>query len=167
MSELRFRLAARAVLLDPDDHVLLARFEFPGGTVWALPGGGIDPGETVEDCLRRELREELGVEDFELGPHVWNREHVIPMATGHDGQRDTIHLVHTERFQPAPVIGWEALRAEHVHELRWWSPAELDRMPIDLDIRPGQTRFAPRRMAELVRRLLTDGPPTRPIDVGV
>ncbi len=52
---LRFRQAARALLLDPDESVLLVRFEFPTATVWGLPGGGLDDGESVADGLRREL----------------------------------------------------------------------------------------------------------------
>lgn len=164
---LRFRQAARALLLDPDDHVLLVRFEFPTATMWALPGGGLDDGESVADGLRRELFEELGLSGFELGPHVWNREQVIPMMTGHDGQQDRIHLVRVDRFEPVPTIGWEALRAEHVHEIRWWSLDELVRVSADVDARPGQVRFAPRRLAVLVRDLLDVGPPITPIDTGV
>ena len=59
---LNMRQAVRALLLDDDEHVLLVRFVFPTATVWALPGGGLDPGEDDESGLRRELREELGRE---------------------------------------------------------------------------------------------------------
>lgn len=155
----RLRQAARALLLDPDDHVLLARFEFPTATVWALPGGGLDEGETTEDGLRRELHEELGLTAFELGPHIWNREHVIPMITGHDGQQDRIHLVRVDPFEPCPTIGWERLRAEFVHELRWWTVAEIAAAT--------DTRFAPRALYPLLCQLLDDGVPARPIDTGV
>lgn len=164
---LQFRQAVRALLLDPDDHILLVRFEFPTASVWTLPGGGLDEGESADDGLRRELHEELGLVGFELGPHVWNREHVIPMMTGHDGQQDRIHLVRVDRFEPEPTIGWDALRAEHVHEIRWWSVDELVRVPTDLEVAPGQVRFAPRRLAALVRDLLDTGPPTTPIDTGI
>lgn len=164
---LRFRQAARALLLDPDDRVLLVRFEFPAASFWALPGGGLDDGEEVEAGLRRELHEELGLTEFVLGPHIWNREHVIPMETGHDGQQDRIHLVRVDHFDPVPTIGWEQLRAEHVHQIRWWSPEELVEVPTDLEFGPGEIRFAPRRLAGLVRDLIEVGPPTRPIDTGV
>lgn len=157
---LRFREAVRALVVDPDDEVLLARFVFPNGVeVWALPGGGLEDGETHEDGLRRELHEELGLTSVEIGPHVWNREHIVPMRTGHDGQRDRIHLVRTERFEPEPTIGWDAMRAEYVHDLRWWTVDEIAARP-DL-------RFVPRRLVTHLTRLLTAGPPTVPIDVGV
>jgi ADP-ribose pyrophosphatase YjhB (NUDIX family) len=156
---LRLRQAVRALLLDPDDHLLLVRFEFPVASVWALPGGGLDDGESAETGLRRELHEELGLSDFELGPHIWNREHVIPMTTGHDGQQDRIHIVRTGRFEPVPTIGWDLMRAEHVHELRWWSIAEIG-AAVD-------TLFAPRALFRLVSELVANGVPARPIDTGI
>lgn len=166
---MHLRLAVRALLLDQDDDVLLVRFEFPTATVWALPGGGLEPDEQPEAGLRRELREELGLVDFELGPHVWNRLHVIPMTTGHDGQVDRIHLVRTVRFEPQPELGWDALRDEYVHEIRWWSidaveAASAARIAGD-DGRP--VVFAPRRLAALLRQVVAEGPPTEPIDTGV
>jgi ADP-ribose pyrophosphatase YjhB (NUDIX family) len=155
----RIRRAVRAVLLDQRDDVLLVRFEFPTATVWALPGGGLDDGESAELGLRRELREELGLTDFHLGPHIWNREHIIPMITGHDGQQDQIHLVRVDRFEPEPTIGWEQMRAENVHEIRWWSLAEIGAA--------SDTRFAPTALFELLTDLLMYGAPREPIDTGI
>ena len=104
VSELRIRPAARAVILDPSDRILLVRFEFPTRIVWATPGGGIEPGETAEDALRRELEEEAGLTDFELGPLVWTRLHIIPFIGGKwDGQREQYHLVRTPAFEPQPA----------------------------------------------------------------
>jgi len=54
-----YRVAAR-VLVVQDDKILLVK-ESVGGTWWALPGGGVDHGETVESSLVREIEEELGV----------------------------------------------------------------------------------------------------------
>ena len=157
---LHFRRAVRALIVTPDDEVLLARFVFPSGVeVWALPGGGLEDDETPDAGLRRELHEELGLAGVEIGPHVWIREHIVPMRTGHDGQRDQIHLVRSGRFEPSPTIGWAALRDEYVFELRWWTVAEIDART-DL-------RFAPRRLASHLADLLTQGLPDRPVDVGV
>ena len=78
MPEPRIRPAARGLVVTPDHHVLLVRFEFPAGTRWALPGGGLDAGEDHVAALRRELREEVGLVDVTIGPHVWTREHLIP-----------------------------------------------------------------------------------------
>jgi 8-oxo-dGTP pyrophosphatase MutT (NUDIX family) len=158
---LRIREAVRAVLRTDDHQVLLVRFEFPAGRRWALPGGGVDPGETPETALRRELREELGLLDVHIGPHVWNRLHIIPFVNGlFDGQREQIFLVDVaERFEPRPELTWEQLNAEFVHELRWW---RLDQIEAATD-----QWFVPSNLARLLRALIEDGPPNEPIDVPV
>jgi 8-oxo-dGTP pyrophosphatase MutT (NUDIX family) len=155
---LRIRDAVRALVVDELHRVLLVRFEFPGGTRWALPGGGVEPGESDHDALRRELSEELGLESPDIGPHVWHRLHVIPFVNGrYDGQRDRIYLVRTAGFEPAPRLSWEALRAEYLHEIRWWHQHELhEGLP-----------FVPGSLASSLAALLRDGPPNAPVDVGV
>ena len=143
--DLRIRRAVRALVVDPAGRVLLVRFEFPTVTVWATPGGGIDEGEDEEAALRRELEEELGLVDVEIGPHIWSRTHIIPFLDGSwDGQEDRIHLVRVPAFEPQPRLTWAQLRAERVHELRWWTLEELLAPGVQL------VRFAPRRLPELV-----------------
>jgi len=56
-------LVVACALIDPDGRVLLAQRP-PGkamGGLWEFPGGKVDSGETPEDTLIRELREELGI----------------------------------------------------------------------------------------------------------
>ena len=104
LTGLRIRRAVRAAVLDPDDRIMLVRFEFPNVTVWATPGGGQEPGEDDEATVRRELHEELGLRVDEIGPHIWTRTHVIPFLDGTwDGQRDHVYLVRTPSFTPAPA----------------------------------------------------------------
>ncbi|MDQ3177300.1 MAG: NUDIX domain-containing protein [Actinomycetota bacterium] len=158
---LRIRRAVRALLLDSDDRVLLVRFEFPTATVWATPGGGQEPGEDDEVTLRRELREEVGLADVDIGPLVWMRRHVVPFLDGSwDGQRDHIYLVRTAPFEPTPMLSWEELRAERLHELRWWTVDELAAMP-------PTARFAPRKLPALLADLIRDGAPETPIETGI
>jgi 8-oxo-dGTP diphosphatase len=159
VSELRIRSAARAVVVDPHDRILLVRFEFPTRTVWATPGGGIEPGESAEDAIRRELAEETGLTSIEIGPVLWTRLHIVPFIGGQwDGQREQYHLVRTAAFTPKPRHTWEQLNAEYVFELRWWTQGQLSE---------AAEVFAPRRLPELVRSLLRDGPPPEPTDAGV
>lgn len=166
----RIRQSARALLVDHDHRVLLVQFAFPASLdaaphepkrrVWATPGGGIEAGETAEDTLRRELHEELGLQIDSIGPLVWTRTFLVPFLDGSfDGQEDAFFFMRTSSFEPEPAIGWDRLRAEYVAELRWWTVAELR------SAHPS-TRFAPRRLPQLLPALLADGPPPWPIDVG-
>ena len=60
----RLLLVAACALVDTDRRVLLA--QRPQGKqlagLWEFPGGKVEPGETPEECLVRELNEELGIE---------------------------------------------------------------------------------------------------------
>ncbi|MBS0562690.1 MAG: 8-oxo-dGTP diphosphatase MutT, partial [Proteobacteria bacterium] len=79
-------LVAACALIDADTRVLLARR--PEGKtmagLWEFPGGKLDPGETPEDALIRELREELGIDvaaaclaPFAFASHAYDRFHLL------------------------------------------------------------------------------------------
>ena len=150
------RAAVRALVLDRHDRVLLVQFRDDQGQVWwATPGGGIDDGESAEAAIRRELAEEAGLVDFELGPEIWRREHVFAWLGRILRQRERIFLVRVGEHEPAPTAD---LPAEQVFAVRWWTPAELD---------SATETLVPERLAQFVRELLADGPPATSIDVGV
>jgi ADP-ribose pyrophosphatase YjhB (NUDIX family) len=157
MSELRLRQAARAVVLDDADRVLLVRLEFPHWIGWAMPGGGIADGETDEEAIRRELAEEIGLDEFELGPLVWTRTHQLETGDW-DGQVARYYVVRTPAFDPAPGLTWAQLNAEFLTAIRWWTGGELE---------AARTEFAPRCLPGLVRELILHGAPAEPIDAGV
>jgi TDG/mug DNA glycosylase family protein len=150
------RAAARALVLDRVGRMLLVEFRDPAGQVWwATPGGGIGEGEGVEEALRRELAEEIGLTDFKLGPELWRREHTFAWDGVIYRQRERNWLVRVPEHEPEPRVD---LAAEHVAAIRWWTADELDAIDEVL---------VPRRLPQLLRELLANGPPPEPIDAGV
>jgi TDG/mug DNA glycosylase family protein len=137
------RQAVRALVLDADGRVLLVQFRRPIGdrTWWGSPGGGIDPGESHEEALRRELREEVGLEDFEVGELLYEHIGRFPWAKQLYHQHNTTYLVRVLAHEPAPTID---LGPEGVADIRWWSVGELLR---------STEQFAPTDLPERVRRL--------------
>jgi len=158
----RLREAVRAIILDDSGRVLLVRFEFPpdfvDSVVWAAPGGGIERGEDDVSALRRELIEEVGLGQVPIGPPIWTRTHLVPMSTGHDGQRERFYLVRTGAFDPCPALSESQLLSEFVTGMRWWTIDELE---------TADAVFAPRSLPGLIKTLIAAGPPPHPIDVGV
>src|SRR4051812_44028371 len=141
---------------------MLVRFEFPKGTVWSTPGGGLEPGEDHLTALHRELVEEVGLFAPTVAHHVWNREHITPHMDGlYDGQQDRYYLVPTERFDPKPLLTWDQLRAENLHEIRWWTFEEIS------EATAAGTMFAPRRLGELLSSLTSQRSSDEPIDTGI
>ena len=152
------RNAVRALVLDPTDRVLLVRFDWPDKSVWAPPGGGVEPDERHGDAIRRELREECGLAEFELGPVIWTRQHWFADLDDWGGQREDIYLVRTHEFEPQPAWTAAQLAAEGIGSTRWWTPTELE---------SSDELFAPRALPHLVANLVRHGVPAEPFDVGV
>ena len=79
-------LVAAAALVDPDGRVLICKR--PAGKqlagLWEFPGGKVEPGETPEACLIRELDEELGITvahaclaPFVFASHAYDSFHLL------------------------------------------------------------------------------------------
>jgi ADP-ribose pyrophosphatase YjhB (NUDIX family)/GNAT superfamily N-acetyltransferase len=156
------RPAARAVVLDRDDRILLLRFAFDDRPdVWAAPGGGVEPGESLLEALTRELVEEIGLTPPADPPHLWHQEVVAEgHAAGYDGVINDYFLVRVDTHTPAGTMSADELLAENVHEHRWWTQQELTSYD-------GPDVFSPRALPAYLADLLTSGPPTSPHLIGL
>lgn len=107
-----------AAVIHRDGQVLIARRPENGllGGMWEFPGGKIEPGETLPDCLKREIREELGVE-IQVGEPFGVYRH------GYTHFKVTLHAFCCRLQDREP----QALEAS---ELRWATPVELKDFPM-------------------------------------
>jgi 8-oxo-dGTP diphosphatase len=58
----RFTVTAAGIITNEDGEVLLLKHRFRTGSGWGIPGGFLESGEDADEALRRELREEIGLE---------------------------------------------------------------------------------------------------------
>jgi 8-oxo-dGTP pyrophosphatase MutT (NUDIX family) len=116
------RYAVRAVVLTPEREVLLMRTRpMTRPPYWLTPGGGVEPGESDEQALRRELREELGLDAFELGPLLMKHTFVSSGAR-RVTHRQQLFVIEHPRFEPYMSDPYEARTIERFH---WWPLDEL------------------------------------------
>jgi ADP-ribose pyrophosphatase YjhB (NUDIX family) len=143
------REAARAVLLDHDDRIMLLRYEENGG-FWATPGGSLEEGESHGDAVVRELAEELGQFNADLGPVLATRtkDHLV----GGQPVRQ-VELYYLVRAATHEILPETATRTDNIRVWRWWTLPELR----DTD----QTVY-PVGLGTLIEDLLESGEPAVP-----
>jgi len=123
-------LVSAVALIDPDSRLLIA--ERPAGKsmagLWEFPGGKVEPGETPEAALIRELHEELGIDTWEscLAPLAF-------ASHSYDDFHLLMPLFACRIWEGTPISReGQALRWVNVSELRNFPmpPADLPLIPI-------------------------------------
>lgn len=101
---------------------------FPGQ--WALAGGGVEPGERIEEALRREIREELGEQLILDDITPWTFRDDIRIKTYADGSQEEIYMIY---------LIFDCLSAnrdirlnDEFQDYAWVKPEEL--APYDLNV---------------------------------
>jgi A/G-specific adenine glycosylase len=121
MSETRAPLPHKsigvAVIWNEQGQILIDRRRQEGllGGLWEFPGGKVEAGETIEACIQREIREELGIEIA-----VGDRLIVVDHAYSHF--RVTLNVHHCRYISGEP-------QAIECDEVRWVTLADIDQYP--------------------------------------
>lgn len=124
------RLTARVLLFDPEGRLLLMKGRLPGvarsegAGAWFTVGGGAEPGESVLQAAAREIREETGFSEFDLGPVVWRREGELMLSERPVWMDEHYVLARCAGGEPARH-GWEDYEHDLIDDIRWWTQAEL------------------------------------------
>ncbi len=121
MTESRTPLALKqigvAVIWNDQGEILIDRRPAEGllGGLWEFPGGKIEPQETPEDCIQREILEEIGIE-IAVGDHLITVDH----AYTHFKVRLIVHHCQYVKGEPQ-TLGCD--------EVRWVKPSALTEFP--------------------------------------
>lgn len=121
MSEARAALPHKqigvAVIYDDSGRILIDRRRQEGllGGLWEFPGGKIEPGETVEECVRREIQEELGI-DIEVQDALITIDHTYSHFKVTLNAFNCLHL----SGEPQPI---------ECDEVKWVTLDEIDAYP--------------------------------------
>lgn len=111
---------SRAIVLHENNILLVKNINVD---YWSLPGGKIDSGESPEQCILRELKEELNLNeikaDYKLGEYTSNKE----------GKKDTVYIFVINIFSPIFQRQWE------LEDAKWFDLGELPK-----DISPAGLR---------------------------
>ena len=141
--QIEYREAARVILLDPRGRTLLFRGgdpDTPGDEYWFTPGGGLEPGESLQQAARREVQEEVGVRLLELGSPVHREDIVFPFLGKSVHQKQVFFLVQVGSSEVS-VVGWNELERRTVKAHRWWTTEE---------IQTSQERIYPENLVSLI-----------------
>ena len=125
----RRRLTARVILLDDQGRILLMKGRSATDPhragEWFTVGGGVKPGETLEEAARREIHEESGIAGACIGPVLWSRELPFTDRVGQPVILEEFYLVARCAGGEPCRDRWTEAERRLMDDIRWWTGAEV------------------------------------------
>ena len=121
-------LGAAAVVIHDGRIVLIRRGKAPSAGEWSIPGGAVELGESVEVALRREVREETGL-DISVGPFL----EVFERVERDDDGAIRFHFVVLD--YAATVVGGTLRAGDDAADVVFADPGDLDRYALADSVR--------------------------------
>jgi 8-oxo-dGTP diphosphatase len=118
------RVAVGAIVLKDDRVLLVRRGQPPSEGLWAIPGGRVELGETLQEAAERELKEETGLR-IQAGEPVYTFDVIVRDESG----QVRFHYVIADLL--ADYISGELQPGDDAREARWVGPGELDELPVN------------------------------------
>ncbi len=146
------RRSARLIILDEEDKLLLMQIKLekpadPTAPIskpyWVTLGGGAEGDETLEQAAAREMVEETGLKDCEIGAKIW---HGAWKGSSRIND-ETYFLVRLPGISPElDHSGLEDAERSVIKTMKWWGLAEMEN---------SDEIFIPRNMPSMIRELLS------------
>ena len=119
------RINGRAIIIDGEDVLLMFRRKIKNGQIkeyYAIPGGGLEENETIEECVKREIQEEFNIE-----VEVKEQLGVVEDA------KNIGYIFKCSIISGTPILGGEELEnnsEENYYEVRKIKVSEIDEYDI-------------------------------------
>jgi 8-oxo-dGTP diphosphatase len=133
------RVAVGAIVVKDGRVLLVKRGRPPSQGLWAIPGGRVELGETLQAAAEREISEETG-----LTIRAGDPAHTFDAIIRDDAGRVRFHYVIVDLL--ADYLGGELRPGDDAREARWVAPQDLAELPVNqttLDVLKSVLHFGP------------------------
>lgn len=119
------RINGRAIIIEGDEVILMFRRKIKNDVIkeyYAIPGGGVENNETLEECVKREIREEFNIEI-----DVHEQLGIV------EDKNNIGYIYNCTKISGTPILGGEELennKEENYYEIRKLKISELDNYDI-------------------------------------
>ena len=116
------QIAVGAIVIKDNEVLLVKRKQTPGMGLWAIPGGSVELGETLQEAAEREVGEETGIT-----VRAGNPVYTFDLIERDDAGRIRYHYIIVDLM--ADYVGGNPIPSDDASEARWVTSEELDDLP--------------------------------------